>query len=376
MKTLTDDDIAVALERIADHAAAPSDANQRVARRLQVRRRRRRATTGLIGLAAIGGLAVGVSGLAPPREDQQIAVAADGTDTDRSTDPALEPVVQPAPGELPRLTIDMPGLDLVRAAIGTTEFSEGLLQSPPSTWWFQSFRPASDDWSGPGVYVQTGSRDGLSLGETAPGWTPVDVNGHSAVLHTRPDGRASLGWHLPDGTTALVTAHDVSTDELVALARSMQLRPDAQGWAIGDLPSGLVPVLDEAVSHRPRGDSHGLTFAGDVGRVDLHSSTDTATSAEGRIAGELDGPVAAVSNTTVRGIAAAVVRRADDETRVFWFDRDLGIEHYLIIDSALSDQVEAIIASITELDEATWNDLLDGADTTYWTGDTPSSSRP
>ena len=158
-------------------------------------------------------------------------------------------------------------------------------------------------------------------------------------------------------------------------AQSLQARPDRGGWSIDAIPQGLVPVLDEAIRNRPIHESHGLDYQGPSGSVELTSVTDTATAAEARVADALE-PSVAASNTTVRATPAAVIRSADGRTRVIWYDDERGVVHELDIFGTLGEQVESIVDSITEVDESTWTAMLDSTDTTYWEGDTPSSTRP
>ena len=137
------------------------------------------------------------------------------------------------------------------------------------------------------------------------------------------------------------------------------------------MPSGLEPIIDEPNVHNADTANHSLTFEGTAGRVELHSSTGRRVELETRVADLLDD--AEVHNLMVRGFPAALVR-STHSTRVLWYDDTAGTVNYLILEGEIEAAVDRVVAGITELSEPKWNDLLAGAHTTYWTGDTPSST--
>jgi len=155
----------------------------------------------------------------------------------------------------------------------------------------------------------------------------------------------------------------------LAIGRSMTLRSDGQGWEVGELPDGLVSVLDEANTRQPSRTTHSLTFEGEAGKVELHSSTGSQVEMEDRIADYSVG--AEVTTAVINGHAAAVARGPHD-VRVLWYDSDNQVANYMIVYGAIADDVEQLLSNITELSEDEWSDLLATADTTYWNGDESS----
>jgi hypothetical protein len=265
----------------------------------------------------------------------------------------------------------VPGLSLTSAHIGRTEFTDVQMAAPLSFTHFQSFRAAPDDWSGPSVYVFTSPPDShFGIGEEAPEGsnTIVDINGSTGYL-SKDDAQPSLGWRLPDGTTAYVLAPGVSLEDLVSIGRAMTLRSDGRGWDVRELPDGVVPVLDEENSLQPTMRNHSLTFEGEAGEVELHSYTASQVEMEDRIADYSIG--ADVTSATVNGHPAAVTRSPHD-VRVLWYDSDDQVANYMIVSGTIADDIELLVSNITVLPENEWNDLLATADTTYWTGDESS----
>lgn len=375
MTMSTDDKLTETLERIADRAATPTDGRLRVARRLQTRRTRRRVAMAAVAAVAFTGLIVGANTAMGP-DRRAVSTASDGQDSAGTHTPDVPTTAQTAdPDSVPRLTLDVAGFRLVDADIGRTEFTAEQLASPLQYSYFQSFRPEAADWQKPGVFVFTvPPASPFGIGEDSPPETTtiVDINGNTGYLMSYGGtGASALGWRLPDGTAAFVHAPGLEPDALVALARSMTLRPDGHGWNVADLPSGLQPIIDEPNGHNADIANHSLTFEGTAGRVELHSSTGRRMELETRVADLLDD--AEVSNLDVRGFSAAVVRSAHS-TRVLWYDGTAGTVNYLIIEGDIETAVDRVVAGITELSEPDWNDLLAGVHTTYWTGDTPSST--
>jgi len=371
MTMSTDEKLTETLERLAARATTPTDGLSRVERRLRTRRNRRRTTLGVAAAVSALGVSVAFLNIGEQSDSRNATVASTGEDS-----PAAPATDAPAPPDdekagLPRLSLSVPGLSLTRAEISRTEFTAAQMVTPRGFTHFQSFRPAPNDWSSPSVYVYTvPAGASFGIGEESPEdvTTIVAINGNTGYLVV--DGaHRSLGWRLPDGTAAYVFAPDLAGEELLAIGRSMALRPGERGWEVGDLPDGLIPVLDEENTRRSSIENHSLTFEGDAGVVELHSYTASQIDMEHRIADySVDADVTA---TTVNGHPAAVARGPHD-VRVLWYDPDNQVANYMIVSGAIADDIELLVSNITVLSENEWNDLLATADTTYWTGDESS----
>ena len=365
--------LATALDRFASQVTTPHDGRARVAQRLVVRRRRRR-TTVVAGVALLAaGLGVGLTHL-PDTDRSGVSTAglADHSGGD-SRSPSDGSGVEAA--SIPDLTVDLPGMTLVGADISAPTATDQRAGDPGGFYYFQSFRRASDDWRLPGVFVFTTTPESrFEIGERSPAdqVTTVDINGHTGYLHLPEVGLTALGWRLDDGTTAFVVAPGMAPDDLVALGRRMQPRTDRQGWAVPGLPDGLVPVIDAANTPRPFTGNHSLRFEDDASGIELNSSQSTPVAFEERVADYLNS-AESVENTTVRGQPAVVIRSAYD-TRVLWYEPNVDVENYLIIDGTAQDHVDDVIAGLTELTPADWDRLLASTETTFWDGDTPSST--
>lgn len=371
MTMSTDEKLTETLERLAGRATTPMDGYSRVERRLRARRNRRRTTLGVAAAVSVLGLSAAFVNMGEEPDSRNATVASVGEDS--TSAPSTEAPAPPSAGDagVPRLTLSVPGLSLTSAHIGHTDFTDVQMSAPLAFTHFQSFRPAPDDWSSPSVYVYTTTAGAsFGIGEESPEDSReiVDVNGNTGYLVTAGEQR-SLGWRLADGTTAYVFAPGMTPEDLVTIGRSMTLRPDGQGWDVGDLPDGLVPVLDEQNSRQPSRTNHSLTFEGEAGEVELHSSTASQIEMEDRIADYSVG--AEVTTATVNGHAAAVARGAHD-VRVLWYDSDNQVANYMIVSGTIGDDVDQLVSNIRELSEGEWNDLLATADTTYWNGDESS----
>lgn len=371
MTMSTDEKLTETLERLAARATTPTDGHSRVERRLRARRNRRRTTLGVAAAVTALGVSVAFATMGEESDSRNATVASVGED---STAPAATDAPAPPVDEkagMPRLSLSVPGLSLALADISRTEFTAAQMAAPLGFTHFQSFRPAPNDWSSPSVYVYTvpaGASFGIGEESPADVTTIVDVNGNTGYLVT--DGaHRSLGWQLPDGTATYVFAPDLAPEELLAIGASMTLRPDGRGWDVGDLPDGLIPILDEENTRRSSIENHSLTFEGGAGEVEFHSYTTSQVDMEGRIADYSVG--ADVTSTTVNGHPAAVTRSPHD-VRVLWYDPDNQVANYMIVNGAIADDIELIVSNVTVLSENEWNDLLATADTTYWTGDESS----
>lgn len=371
MTMSTDEKLTETLERLAARATTPTDGLSRVERRLRTRRNRRRATLGAAAAVSVLGLTAAFVNLAEDADTGNATVASNGEHSTAApcSDTPTPPTAEKA--GVPRLSLSVPGLSLTSADIGRTEFTDVQMAEPLGYTHFQAFRSAVNEWSSPSVYVYTvPAGASFGIGEESPEdvTTIVAINGNTGYLVV--DGaHRSLGWRLPDGTAAYVFAPDLAGEELLAIGRSMALRPGERGWEVGDLPDGLIPVLDEENTRRSSIENHSLTFEGDAGVVELHSYTASQIDMEHRIADySVDADVTA---TTVNGHPAAVARGPHD-VRVLWYDPDNQVANYMIVSGAIADDIELLVSNITVLSENEWNDLLATADTTYWTGDESS----
>jgi hypothetical protein len=372
MTMTTDEKLTEALERLAARATTPTDGRARVERRLRTRRNRRRTTLGIAAAVGVLGVSAAFASMGEAGDTRNATVASTGEDSTApdGTDAQVPPGVDEE-RRVPRLSLTVPGLSLTSAHIGRTEFTDVQLAAPLGFTHLQSFRAAPDDWSGASVYVFTSPPDSpFGIGEEAPDGskTIVDINGSTGYLSTDP-ARPTLGWRVPEGTTAFVLAPGVELVDLVTIGRSMALRADGRGWDVRELPDGMVPVLDEESTRGSSTESHSLTFAGEAGEVELHSYTASRVEMEDRIADYSIG--AEVTNATVNGYPAAVTRSPHD-VRVLWYDADNLVANYLIVDGAIADDIELIVSNIDELAQDEWDDLLANAETTYWTGDESS----
>ena len=333
------------LERLAAGVAAPPtpDARQAIQRRTGVLRRRRRvgaaAGTGLLALAAIGGIA-----LARPDPSPEAETA--GT----------------AP--LPAFTLEVPGWDVVVAedglATGTSAAAAGSEQ----------VFALPDGSDSPRLVVRHfPSSD--AFGPPASGEEVVEVGAvEGRVTHPGPD-ELVLRWSPPLGdNTAEIEARGLTQEAVVEFAERLtpkdvdgafQYPPspdDTFGFEAGDVPEGMQEVRADEVTD--------VTGGAETGRR-LVAESDTAT-AELTVAPVDDqarqDAVAAMAQagpaeevTVLGGPASLIARPGGTAWYVIWEPGDAAS---VVLDVTGADRatVDALLAGIRDVTEGEWDDLV------------------
>lgn len=350
MTSSTEDRIRRGLQGVGSVVETPDEPYGLVHARVERRRRRRHARNG--ALAGVASLALVAAGVLVTRDD---TTSVDAANTPGTQTPAVDPDTSEASAtRFPKVSIDLPGLDLTQASVRTQASPSGTAELAH----FQVLRPPGDTWSLPLVQVLTGTDDNIGIGRENPDAEPVDVNGVGGYFDIRED-ITTLGWELPDGTQTFVLARGIEPDAIVDLGRSMQKRADGPGWDAPQAESlGLVQSADGSTRF-PEGqlEFHTLQFEGSGGAVELNASTASRTAHESRVVDYLTAGDVEIENTTVLGLPA-VIARGPSDVRVLWYDDQRQASSYLIVTGELTNRIGELVDAAVELDEAQWAELI------------------
>lgn len=187
----------------------------------------------------------------------------------------------------------------------------------------------------------------------------VDVNGLEAQAWT-VGGLASIQWDLGDGTSVLVDARELSTDEVIEFARGLRLQPDGLGFDATVRPQGITEIpLDQAESSTELPQRQlGLLSTDESSVVDVVVSGGDASAFEAlaadRVASASGGQV---EQLRVLGRPAVLAGDLAAEPHLMWRHTTTDIVEIVF---AVSDRAEldAFIAGIREISEDEWQELL------------------
>jgi hypothetical protein len=366
--SLTDveDRLSRSLAAQADALVAPAgpDARRAVARRAVSLRRRRRAVRAVAGMTAlVVAVAAAAGGLAWSRGDDPRPVLT-GPDVTASWHLA------PPPADLPAFTVedlaptqgemswfdDSPDAPPREPADPVTGDPLGLRPS------IQAFRPPRD-YAGPSVHVTYGP-------------TIAPAEGAAVTLTRGADGRLDtsrpeaprLSWR-PDGGSDVASAQawGVSSEDLVAFVDGLVLRPDGTGFDATELPAAVVedpvdPPADPSQlwsTYRVLDlvDEDGEDVPGPVQITVMRSDeADFELTLSNRMAA-----AASVEQTTVLGRPAVLVRYRDESRWSLQWRHDTADRVEVVVVARDRAAVDHVLASLREIDQAAWDELIDQA---------------
>lgn len=345
--------IRAALQARAEDTVVDATAHPPTRRTGRSRRTGRRPSSVALGVVGLGAAAAAIAAA--------VVVLRDPDDADRERTVVAGPDGSGAEGSLlgplPYLVIDLPGL--VPTTVEATTEAPSAVDPSTDGWYVQQYETAGGV-AGPRVQVVSvprfdadGSND-IGSRYTEATTQPVTVQGQPArlVVHGRFTG---VWW--PGGGTGgvLLTASDVSSDAVVALADGLVARTDGPGWDAGPLPDGFALTVDGARGSDGTGPSRRVAMqyrqAVDPG-VSLSVSTGGDVAFADRTA---PNPVETYEPYEVAGRPAVLVEAGGDfdEYRVLWRPTDTTIAEISAVGSS-RDEVFALAVSVRELDEAAW----------------------
>ncbi len=338
-------------ERLHDHSRRAPDGDgwegilDRIERRGRARHRRRAATTGLVVVGLVGSLAVLTSG-----DDTRVSTT--------PAPPAADTGESPAPGVLPRLVLDVPGFVLTRAANSEStgpgpDLGPLLLYTAPG-----------DGILGVGPVmfarlVPAGAAYGIGEG---PAVTTVDIGGRPGRLVDGGGPVLSLGWPREDGSIVHLIAHDFANDGLLAAGRALE-----GALALGQDPPTSLGGLALARATRPEGsrwDQTEVSYRSGSRVVELRLTTggpyehdslllDRLASATSWRTASFDGTAANLATYQ----QSPDVSPGEQARTLIWIAGD-GVVAELAAQGLTEAEIEAAAASIREIDEAAWGDLV------------------
>jgi hypothetical protein len=325
--------------------APVGDGWEAIHRRIDARRRaRQRRRLAGCGVAAIVALVASVALLGDSDREARVAT--------RPPDSAAgEP-------ELPRLVLDLPGWEVDRAS---TEDTDAGPRVAPPLWLFTE---PGRGFDGKVVYVTIADPTvPYGLGDENPAATRVDIRGSTGYLNVTPPwvGEVGqIGWRTADGTSVYLTSTRLSEEELVAIARLVDVAADRTLMVPdGPLPAGLAFERGTApgewdgrvraqISHRRRGG----------GAAELRLQTGGEWLFDEVVRDRLVSASASRS-ATVQGAPGVVTtyQGPGQHHSVLWMVRP-GVVAELRADDVSADEAVAVAQSVKEVEEQVWRDLV------------------
>ncbi|HVF13175.1 MAG TPA: hypothetical protein VM942_01180 [Acidimicrobiales bacterium] len=342
-------------ERLQGHGRMAPDGDgwqgilERIEQRGRARHRRRAAATGLVAVGIVGSL-----------------VVVSGDDTTRVRTTSAPPATAPPAGTsefaaaaaLPHLVLDVPGFELIGASADVTGGPE------PDIGPLLVYAVPGDGLVGPGPamfarLVPAGTSYGIGDGAEVK---EVDVAGRPGRLLS-PDGAAavSLGWQREDGSIVHLIAVGVADEDVAAAGTAMEealVREQAPPATLPGTfelrratpPEATASSLAEVVyAARERHVQLRLT-SGTTYRLDSLVLDRLASSGSWRPA-VVDGKSGVMATYQDVGDAAGAART------LMWAFSD-GVVAELTAQGLTEAEMEAAAASIREVDDAEWNELL------------------
>lgn len=358
------DRLSRALATRANAVVAPAghDARRAVARRTAALRRRRQAVRVVAGTTAlVAAVAAVAGGLARTHDDDSASVLS-GPDVAGSWHLA------PPPAELPAFTVE--GLAPTNGEVSWFDLPpDAPPREPvdPVTGDPLALRPGIQafrrphDYGGPSVHVTYG-----------PTVTPGQ--GAAVTLARGADGRLDTGrsaprlsWR-PSGGTGVASAQawGLSAEDLVSFVDGLVLRPDGTGFDATESPAGIVedpidPPADPSqmwISYRVLDlIDEGGDMSGPVRITVMRSDeADFEVTVGNRIAA-----AAAVEASTILGRPAVLVRYRDESRWSLQWRHNTTDRVEVTVAARDRAAVDHVVASLRDVDEATFSDLLDQA---------------
>ena len=316
----------------------------RIEHRGRARHRRRAATTGLVMVGMVASLVV----LTGDDDTTRVSTTSAGPATPALSTPA---------GSLPRLVLDFPGFDLTRAA-----HSEAGGPGPDLGPLLVYTAPGDGLLGvGPVVFarlVPAGAAYGIGDG---PDMKPVDVDGQPGRLIATSGTVTSLGWPREDGSLVHLIAHGLPDDDLLAAGQALEGALALGQAAPTTLPGGIA--LSRVT--RPEGsrwDQTEVSYGSGSRLVELRLTTGGAYEHDSLV---LDRMASSSSwrSASVDGRAAnlATYQGSDDvaqQARTLIWVVDDGAVAELTSHGLTEAELEAAAASIRQIDEGQWDELV------------------
>jgi hypothetical protein len=331
------------LNRLADDVAAPAtpDARQAIGRRAARLRRRRR-----VGSAVGGGL-VALLILAG-------AVALQAKDpADVETDIA-------GPGELPALTIDLDGWQVV-AAEDTTATPDTAGVDDPASGSLQVFRRPGD-LAGPSVFLHhEAASDAIAASDTRP----VTIGGAEGYLEQTGPDSFSISWNpVQSDSQADLEARGLTQPEVIDFANGLRVKdpdiryPPAPGTRFGfvaeRLPKGLreIPVGPASPGPSP---GRRLVAERDGATIEITIDDRGEAAFETGLA-ELLATGGAAERVSVLGNPAVLVEHPDGRWSLVWRQTD-GATVIASLSDVDRSTVDDVVGGLDEISEGEWQDM-------------------
>jgi hypothetical protein len=338
------------LRSSAETVSVPDDLPARIERRITLRRRQaltaRVAATIMVLSLAGGALWLNAN---------------DTTDVFTGSppaDPARWADWQPPPaGEtLPALTVEADGIELARASEDSGPIEpapEGVILGPPRRS-FQVFRQPGA-YAGPTAYVSTRQSAGPS-GPGLPSET-VEVDGHEATLSTYVPAVPRLSWKLAGDIEVSALFWSMTTDEILEFANGLEERPDGSGFDATALPQGIEEDPMESVPMTTFANRELGFSAGNDTVVEMHIDRSDEAEFESFVEDRLE-TTDAVEQLTVLDRPAVLIHYEDSDRWSLQWRHTTRDRVELDVTGVDRASLDRIIAGISEIDEATWQDLV------------------
>jgi hypothetical protein len=277
----------------------------------------------------------------------------DGVQTGTASDVPLPPAQDPPlpvgdPARMPAFTIDHPALE-VR---DLQELPDPHAPGPSAEDDGQQLFRREGDVLGPFAWVWRGHA----------GFDPTEIEGDGPVEIGAREGRIDVDeyhvtvvWDVGDGTAIRIDSAYLGVDDTLAFARGLRLR--GRGVEATELPQDLseLPSKSDPV---PDPTERWLDFSSPE-RPDMLARIVTRHGGEaeflGLVAQRLQG-TGVNGDATVFGRPAVAITKESGEVRLLWRHTTTDIIELEVVASDRAT-VEAMIDGITELDEASWEQL-------------------
>lgn len=248
------------------------------------------------------------------------------------------------PGDpFPRLLIE--GWRVTRA----DESSGPMENSPHPDTWLQVYRHPERGYDGAQVSVQTLPAGAWSVGD---GSRPVETSSGEARFYRSNDLQATVVWAPDDERSVVVRGIRIDDDEMEAVTRGLQARPDGRGWDATVLPAGLTVTQDAATIGNERYHTADVMFARDGDELELTLVEDGADAFENLVDDRVNS-AAELHQATVLGYPAAVTRYENSQRHsAMWYAG--GVVYELDGDAGRTEAFFEALEDLRVVDDGTW----------------------
>lgn len=313
-----------------------------------------------VGVATVGAAAAAVAVLAMGADGTDEPTVVAGPDAPASPETtAGSTAAEPLLGPLPYLLLD------AAASPTSVEATTGASTAPPEPGWHVQVFESPAGAGGPRVqvltlpYLDEDGPDDIGSTYAAAATDPVSVQGQPARLLRSDDGFVGLWWPGGGAGGVLLSAEDLSVEELLAMADGLVPRTDAGGWDVTSVPAGLAATVDAA---------RGSDVADPWWNVTIqYEGTDRvgpalSVSTGGAVTfADMTAPSAFATTEpiTVAGRPGILVTTGGDplDHHVVWRPNDTTIAEIWAMGST-RDEVLALAAGVREVSEAVWSAAL------------------